>query len=303
MYVGNSFTLLGLVSASAAVAGGTFRMLSGMSGRVEHHFAESNGVKTHYVSLGKGPLVVLIHGIPEFWYSWREQMEPLAAAGFRVVAIDQRGFNRSGRPSEKEGYASRHIAEDVAAVIRQEGYKQAHIVGHDTGALVAWLFATFYPEMTDKLTILSVPHPNAFAEELATNPAQHKASGYARKMQRGDLDVRALFRVGPLGVLRDPAGWLLHTAADVRTDHRAVSSFYQVNYPRKPYTINKTMPKVQAPALVIHGRQDRFLLASGHAHNSKWTETEPKTVMLDAGHFVQHDKADEVNRALLEFLT
>ncbi|MEM6430684.1 MAG: alpha/beta hydrolase [Deinococcota bacterium] len=303
MYAGNSITLLGLVSASAAVAGGTFHMLSGMSRRVEHHVAENDGLKTHYVSLGRGPLVVLIHGIPEFWYSWRKQIEPLAAAGFRVVAIDQRGFNRSDKPSETEGYASQHIVKDVAAVIRQEGYERAHIVGHDSGALAAWLFATIHPEMTDKLTILSVPHPNAFAEELATNPAQHKASEYARKMQRGDLDIRMLFRVGLLGVLRHPAGWLLYTAADIRTDHRAVSSFYEVNYPREPYTVNETMPKVRAPTLVIHGRKDRFLLASGHAHNSKWTEIEPETVMLDAGHFVQQEKAEEVNRVLLEFLT
>ena len=83
--------------------------------------------------------------------------------------------------------------------------------------------------MIDKLTILSVPHPNAFAQELATNPAQHEASEYARKMQRGDLDIRALFRVGPLGVLRDPPGWPLYTALPtLRTDHRAVASFYEV---------------------------------------------------------------------------
>ncbi len=297
------FTFLGLTLASVAVASGAVRIFGGISGRIEHNFAEHNDVKTHYVSLGRGPLVVLVHGIPEFWYSWRQQIEPLAAAGFRVVAVDQRGFNRSDKPEEREAYATQHVVEDVAAVIRQEGYERGHIVGHDSGALVAWLFATLHPEMTDKLTILSVPHPNAFAEELTANPAQHEASEYARKMQRGDADIRALFRVGPLGVLRDPPGWLLYTVADARTDHRAVSSFYEVNYPREPYEVNPALPKVQAPTLVIHGAQDQFLLASGHARNHEWTETEPKTVMLDAGHFVHQEKPEEVNRVILEFLT
>ena len=297
------FTYAGLALASAAVAAGALRVLNGVTSRVEHNFAENSGVRTHYVSLGRGPLVVLIHGIPEFWYSWRQQIEPLAAAGFRVVAIDQRGFNRSDKPVDRESYATQNVVEDVEAVIRQEGYAHAHIVGHDSGALVAWLFATFHPEMTDKLTILSVPHPNAFAQELATNPAQHEASEYARKMQRGDLDIRALFRVGPLGVLRDPPGWPLYVSADARTDHRAVSSFYEVNYPREPYEVNYALPKVQAPTLVIHGAKDPFLLASGHARNGEWTASEPETVMLDAGHFVHQERAEEVNIVMLEFLT
>ena len=298
-----AFAYLGLAATSVALALGATRLLGGVASCVEHNFAERNGVKTHYVSIGRGPLVVLIHGIPEFWYSWRQQIEPLAAAGFRVVATDQRGFNRSDKPLEKEDYATQHVVEDVAAVIRQEGYERAHIVGHDSGALVAWLFASLHPEMTDKLTVLSVPHPNAFAQELAENPAQHEASEYARKMQRGDADIRALFRVGPLGVLRDPPGWMLYSAADVCTDHRAVSSFYEVNYPREPYKVNALLPKVQAPTLVIHGHKDAFLLASGHERNAKWTGSQPETVMLDAGHFVHQEKPEEVNRVMLEFLT
>jgi pimeloyl-ACP methyl ester carboxylesterase len=82
-----------------------------------------------------------------------------------------------------------------------------------------------------------------------------------------------------------------------------VASFYQVNYPREPYTVDETMPKVRAPTLVIYGKNDRFLRASGHAHNSKWTEQEPENVMLDAGHFVQHEKSAEVNSAIIGFLT
>lgn len=291
----------GLALASVALAGGAVRLLGGIAGRVEHRFAERDGVRTHYVALGRGPLVVLVHGIPEFWYSWRHQLGPLARAGFRVVAIDQRGFNRSDQPATREGYTTREVVEDVAAVVLQEGYERAHIVGHDSGALVAWLFATLHPERTHTLTVLSVPHPNAFVQELAENPAQHEASAYARAMQRPD--ARPAFRVGPIGVLRDPPGWPLYLAADARTDHRAVTAFYQVNYPRPPYTINEALPKVQAPTLVIHGRNDRFLLASGHVRSGAWIETEPQTVMLDAGHFVHQEQPEAVNRALIRWLS
>ncbi len=296
-----SFGYLGLALAATAVASGALRLFGGVAGRVKHHFAESEGVKTHYVSLGKGPLVVLIHGIPEFWYSWRQQLVPLAEAGFRVVAVDQRGFNRSGKPTKRDAYLTRQVVEDVAAVVRHEGYDRAHIVGHDSGALVAWLFATLHPEMTDKLTILSVPHPNAFAQELASNPAQHGASAYARRMQQED--AHAAFRVGPIGVLRDPPGWPLYLVADARTDHRAVTAFYRLNYPRQPYLVDETLSKVQSLTLVIHGRNDRFLLVSGHLRNGLWTETEPRTVMLDAGHFVHQEKPREVNRVLISWLS
>lgn len=301
MRLGRVLGSLGLALTSAALAGGASRLFGGIAGRVEHGFAEHDGVKTHYVGLGKGPLVILVHGIPEFWYSWRQQIRPLAEAGFRVVAVDQRGFNRSDKPTEREAYATRHVIEDVAAVIRQEGYEQAHIVGHDSGALTAWLFAALHPEMTAKLVVLSVPHPNAFAQELAANPDQHEASAYARAMQRPD--ARAAFRVGPIGVLRDPLGWPLYVAADARTDHRAVTSFYQQNYPRPPYTVDEALPQVQAPTLVIHGHNDRFLLASGHARNAAWTQTEPRTVMLGAGHFVHQEKPAAVNRALIRWLS
>ena len=292
---------LGLAFMAAALGSGAARLLGGVAGRVKHDFAEHNGVKTHYISLGQGPLVVLIHGIPEFWYSWRQQLVPLAEAGFRVVAVDQRGFNRSDKPAKRAAYLTRQLVEDVAEVVRHEGYTKAHIVGHDSGALVAWLFATLHPEMTDKLTILSVPHPNAFIQELRENRAQHEASAYARAMQQED--AHAAFRVGPIGILRDLPGWPLYLAADARTDHRAVTAFYRLNYPRQPYLVNETLPKVQALTLVIHGRNDRFLPASGHLRNRLWTETEPRTVMLDAGHFVHQEKPKEVNRLLISWLS
>ena len=290
------WSVLGLVGLTLA---GALPTLAGVASRVEHGFAENDKLRIHYVARGEGPLVVLIHGIPEFWYSWKAQIEPLSQ-NYRVVAIDQRGFNRSDAPPSREGYAVEHLVEDVAAVIRQEGYDQATIVGHDAGAFVAWHFAASHPEMTERLIALSVPHPNAFAEELANNPAQHAAGDYARQMQQPD--ATAAFRVGPIGVLRDPLGWPLHLVADLRTNHDAIVAFYQVNYPREPYTVDPTLGEINVPTLVIHGETDQFLLASGHARNEAWLGQAPETIMFDAGHFVHQEAADAVNAALLEWL-
>lgn len=264
---------------------------------IREGFVENESVKTHYITLGEGPLVVLIHGIPEFWYSWRYQIDALSAK-YQVVAIDQRGFNRSSKPASLDGYRVQHLVEDVATVIRYFGQKQAVIVGHDAGAWVAWHFAAAHPEITDRLIVLSVPHPNAFREELSQNPAQHQASGYARKMQAPD--ARPLFRVGPIGVLRDFKAAPLYLDAERGSDPQAILGFYQLNYPRAPYAMDESLKPIEAPTLVIHGKKDAYLLASGHARNARWLKHEPQTVMLDADHFVHQEKPDEVNQIILD---
>ncbi|MFN8434403.1 MAG: alpha/beta hydrolase [Anaerolineales bacterium] len=267
--------------------------------RVQDEYFENDGIRQHYVTLGEGPLVVLIHGIPEFWYSWRHQIEALSKQ-YQVVAIDQRGFNESGKPASTDGYRVERLVEDVAALIKHLGRKQAAIVGHDAGAWLAWHFAALHPELTERLVILSVPHPNAMREELAEHGEQHRASGYARAMQKEG--AKPMFRTWQISLLLDRAALPLYLYADRRTDANAITSFYQLNYPKEPYTLDGTLPLIEAPTLVIHGKRDRFLLASGHEHNTRWLKHEPKTVMLDADHFVHQEKPAEVNQIILDWL-
>ena len=267
--------------------------------RVNDGFFENDGIKLHYVTLGKGPLVVLIHGLPEFWYSWRHQIEALSTK-YQVVAIDQRGFNESDKPTTKEGYRVERLVEDVAALIKHFGRDQAVIVGHDAGAWTAWHFAAMHPELTSSLVILSVPHPNAMREELSKHGAQHAASEYARKMQAEG--ARPMFRPWQIGLLMDMPALPLYWSADKGTDPDAITSFYQLNYPREPYAMDENLPIIEAPTLVIHGKRDRFLLASGHDHNAHWLKHTPTTVMLDADHFVHQEKPAEVNKIILDWL-
>src|SRR5919202_6066254 len=126
------------------------------------------GVQLHYVEAGAGPLVVLLHGFPEFWFSWRRQLPALAAAGFRAVAPDLRGYNLSSKPRGLEAYRVGRLARDVARIIEQLGQQRAAVVGHDWGGGVAWAFAMRYPTLVERLVILNMPHPVRMLEGLRT---------------------------------------------------------------------------------------------------------------------------------------
>ncbi len=142
-----------------------------------HDDAVVNGVRLHYVESGNGPLVLLLHGFPEFWYSWREQIPALAAAGYHVVAPDMRGYNASEKPHGVDAYRTDELVADVTGLIDHFGEENAHVVGHDWGGAVAWQVGIERPERVDKLAVLNAPHPVRFREVLRT-PSQLKRSWY-----------------------------------------------------------------------------------------------------------------------------
>src|SRR5262245_61497940 len=146
-------------------------------------FLDSGGVKLHYVTAGEGPLVVLLHGFPDYHYTWRDQM-PALAKHFQVVALDLRGYNTSDKPEGVENYKMEKLVGDVAATLDHFKQKKAIVVGHDWGGTIAWSFAMAHPERVDRLIILNLPHPAGLARELANNPEQRKNSGYARDFQK-----------------------------------------------------------------------------------------------------------------------
>ncbi len=166
-----------------AILAVTTAFAADIESRVTHGYADSNGVKIHYASLGKGPLMVMIHGFPDFWYTWRDQMEELSTQ-YQTVAIDLRGYNLSDKPKGVENYDMKLLAGDVAAVIRRLGRDKAILVGHDWGGAIAWTFAAYMPQMTEKLIICNLPHPRGLRRELASNPQQQKNSQYARNFQQ-----------------------------------------------------------------------------------------------------------------------
>ena len=270
--------------------------------RVRHAHADSNGVKIHYVTLGKGPLVVMIHGFPDYWYTWRHQMAALADS-FQVVAIDMRGYNRSDKPKGVEQYDVKLLVGDVAAVIKHVGAKQATIVGHDWGGMVAWQFAMALPRQCSRLVILNLPHPRGLSRELANNPQQQKNSAYARAFQLPGAH-KALSAEGLSGWVKNKTARAKYVEAFKRSDFEAMLNYYKKNYPRMPYK-EDTSPvvRVQAPVLMFHGLNDRALLPAALNGTWKWVEKDLTLVTVPgAGHFVQQDASELVSRTMKMWL-
>ena len=305
----SAFGFLGLIGL--ALAGQSSSPADGdVFDRVKHGYATSEGgVKIHYASLGEGPLVVMIHGFPDFWYSWRHQMAALADR-YQVVAIDQRGYNLSDKPKGVDSYDMRLLVADVAAVVKSVGRDTATVVGHDWGGIVAWNVAMSLPQMTENLIILNLPHPNGLARELRNNPDQIKNSEYARNFQTKSSSDPTVFFGRPMtaenlsGWVRDAAARQRYVEAFRKSDFEAMLNYYKRNYPRgagadAPAPPPTPLPKVRAPVLMFHGLNDTALNAEGLSGTWNWLEKDLTLVTVPgAGHFVQQDAADLVTSTM-----
>ncbi|HEY8572173.1 alpha/beta hydrolase [Phenylobacterium sp.] len=291
------FTLTGALALALLVAG--------PAAAQQDKYATNNGVKIHYVVQGKGPLVVMIHGFPDYWGSWKPLMAELSKAGYRTAALDTRGYNLSDKPKGEAAYAMPHLIGDVAAVIAAEGEKNAVVVGHDWGAAIAWQTTFARPDLVNKLVILSVPHPTGMARELATNPDQQKNSAYARNFQKEGSE-KSLTAEGLAGWVKDPKEKAGYVEAFKRSDFAAMMNYYRANYPRgvgEGAAPPPAPPKVNVPVLVIHGMKDTALNAAGHSGTWNQVTRDTTIVMIpDAAHFVQHDAEKLVNRTIRDWL-
>ena len=288
--------LVGLCLAAVTLQASDFES------RVKQGFADSNGVKIHYATIGSGPLIVMIHGFPDFWYTWRRQMEGLADK-YQCVAIDQRGYNLSDKPEGVENYDVRLLVGDVIAVIKHLGKDKAIIVGHDWGGLVAWQLALNAPQYVDRLIILNLPHPRGIGRELAHNPKQQAASQYARNFQKEGSEN--LIKPEQLAFwVTDPEAKPKYIEAFKRSDIKAMLSYYKRNYPREPYQEDPSpVVKMQMPVLMFHGLKDPALLSDALNNTWDWMGKDLTLVTIpEAGHFVQQDAADLVTRTMRAWL-
>jgi epoxide hydrolase 4 len=278
----------------------------------EELFFENDGIRLHAVAAGpeRGPVVVLLHGFPEFWYGWRKQIGPLAAAGFRVVALDQRGYNLSSKPVAVSDYAAPLLTRDVVCVADQLGCERFHLAGHDWGAAVAWALALQYPERLHKLAILNVPHPVVMMLTLRTNPRQWLRSWYMLFFQLPWLPETALsafhfyetaqllsrtsrpgaFTVEDLEVYR--AAWSQPGALS------ATINWYRALARHRPKIDD---PQVHTPTRILWGQQDGFLLPAMAKDSLRYCDSAELTFFPDATHWVQHEEPERVNQLLIEF--
>ena len=272
---------------------------------VEHKFADNEGVSIHYAKAGSGPLAVFIHGFPDYWYSWRHQMEGLAV-DFTVAALDTRGYNQSDQPTGVENYDMSVLIADVAAVIKNEGRDSAVIIGHDWGGGIAWSFAATHPELTSHLIIMNLPHLKNLAKELAKFEDQHRNSAYARNFQNEDshLAIRAENLASALSQ-GEPVLHAKYLAAFENSSADAMMNYYRANFPRPPYDsgVFVEIGRIQMPVLQFHGLNDTALLPA--SLNNTWEELDQDWTLVTipgAGHWPHHDKPDMVTNMMKAWL-
>jgi pimeloyl-ACP methyl ester carboxylesterase len=275
------------------------------------------GIRLHYVEAGEGPLVVLLHGFPEFWYSWRHQIGPLAQAGYHVVAPDMRGYNLSDRPQPWRAYDMGLLAGDIAGLIRsfdtQTGASEhsAFVVGHDWGAVVAYTVAMRHPEVVRRLAILNVPHPARMVEGLRS-PRQLRKSWYMFFFQIPRLPERLIAREDFSFAKRS----LRADSKEAFTDEdleryveawsqpgalTGMINYYRAALRRSPGKALAQMKPIQAQTLVIWGMRDRHIGSELAEPAPEWAPNVRVERIPEATHWVQHDAPERVNELLLGF--
>jgi epoxide hydrolase 4 len=277
-------------------------------------FADVNGVRLHYVEQGQGPLILFLHGFPEFWYSWKDLL-PEFGKDHQAVALDMRGYNLSSRPEAVDAYRIPVLLEDVRALAEKLGAKKFVLVGHDWGGVIAWAFAAAHPEMIEKLVIINAPHPAVFARELANNPAQQKASAYfnlftspAAEATLGQNDHAALqqFVLGTWANDSDRQKYLEFW----RSGLTGGLNYYRAARLKSPVGgekadtsgLHAAPDTIEVPTLVIWGEKDVALLLGNLDGLGEYVRNLRIERVPEAGHWIVHEQPAKVIHAIRQFL-
>jgi epoxide hydrolase 4 len=282
---------------------------------VQHEFIRTADVRLHYVAAGRGQTVLLLHGFPDFWYGWRNQIPALAAGGFRAVAPDLRGYNESDRPRGVSSYSLTALVQDVSHLISNVAPEGVILAGHDWGGVIAWRLAAQRPDLVKRLIILNAPHHAAFRRELTRNPRQLLRSWYVLANQLPRLpelllsafDYAVLRRVLRRGASGTPlmSELELHRYIAVFSTEYALTA--ALNYyraaARDMLRGDSVRPEVTVPTLVLWGEQDPYLDRRLLDDLVKWVPQLHLESLPHAGHFLHWEDAATVNELLLAFLS
>jgi pimeloyl-ACP methyl ester carboxylesterase len=289
---------------------------------IEHAFAQVNGVNLHYAHGGKGPLIIFLHGFPEYWDMWKEQLEEFGK-DYTAVAPDMRGYNLSSKPQEVSQYKQRYLMEDIRLLAEHLGFKRFILAAHDWGGAVAWTFAMFYPQLLEKLIIVNAPHPVVFERELRNNPEQRKASAYMLLFRSKEAEKRlsdnsysyllkmAFGEIIKNGVLTDDdvkgyirawsqpgaltGGLNYYRAANVEALENHQDAL------KKP-TLGDSLPKITVPTLVIWGEKDTALLTGCIEGLENYITNCTIKRIPDASHWIVREKPRLVSLLIRDFI-
>ncbi len=289
---------------------------------LKHEYVNANGIRMHCVTMGDGdgPLIVFLHGFPEFWYSWRHQI-PFFAQNFKVVAPDMRGYGDTDKPKEIKEYKIGKLSRDIIELIHSFGKESAIIVGHDWGGIIGWSIAMIAPNVVEKLIVMNAPHPLVFKKNAFRSLAQMKKSWYMfffllqkvpeKVLSSNDFKILRHFfessikrkdRFTQVDIEEYVSAWRKYGSTGLTGGinyYRAnlVSEFWKNHGESTPY------PKIMNPTLMIWGENDSFLGIEMTENTQKSVEA-PFLLKLipGCGHWVQQEAPDEVNQIMYEFL-
>ena len=287
---------------------------------MDHAYAEVNGIRLHYVTEGRGPLVLFAHGFPEFWYAWRSQLREFGR-DHQAVALDMRGYNLSAKPADLAQYRVPHLVEDLRGLAAHLGHERFVLVGHDWGGVVAWAVAIAHPERLQRLVIINAPHPAIFDREIRENPAQQTASRYMLTFRSAEAE--AILAANDCARLVEILGRDLgdrFTAADRAAYLEAWSqpgaltgglNYYRAagvgppagdGAPARSFGGDVARMTVRVPTLVIWGEQDRALLTGNLDGLERFVPDLTIERIPDGSHWVVHQHPERVNRLIRDFL-
>ena len=292
--------------------------------KFQSQFADVNGIRLHYVSTGQGNLILFVHGFPEFWAEWENQLAEFGN-DHQAVALDMRGYNLSAKPEDIEAYHAKYLIEDLRALAEHLGYKKFILVAHDWGGAVAWSAAMRYPECVEKLIIINSPHPAVFARELLNNPDQQAASQYmllfrspkAERILSENNYARLMDMVTQFGSNWDMAAEVRQKYIEAWSQPGALTgglNYYRASplYPpvspedvakiKSILNLPREMFAVKVPTLVIWGEQDRALLTGNLDGLEDYVEDLTVKRIPDGSHWVSHEQPERVNALIREFL-
>jgi len=289
---------------------------------IKHEYADVNGVRLHYATAGKGKLIMFVHGFPEFWYEWKNQLAEFGQ-DYQAVAPDMRGYNLSSKPAGVDQYQVKFMVEDLRALAEKLGHKKFILVAHDWGGAIAWAFAIAHPDYLEKLVIINAPHPGVFQRELRDNPAQQKASSYML-MFRGEQAEKTLSANNYGLLVQIVLGEGLKNGVFTEEDKKAyIEAWSQpgaltggLNYYRAArvgppaegdtnaanFAAGLPSLDVKVPTLVIWGEKDTALLTGNLDGLDKYVPNLTIKRIPDGTHWVIHEKPALVDGYIREFI-
>jgi epoxide hydrolase 4 len=274
--------------------------------RVEHHNADNNGTRLHYVTLGEGEPVVFVHGFPDFWYSWRHQMKALAPH-FKVIAIDMRAYNLSDQPEGVQNYKMEHLLDDIRVVIKHAGHEKVTLVGHDWGGAISWHFTMRHQQQVERLIIMNLTHPKGYASVVSNPTPEQKANvQYARDFASSTPNgepVPERVLTGYEGSANPLVGQRYREAFS-RSYWDGMMNYYRANYAEMIADVDPdSLPDITCPVLQFHGLKDDAVDKDGLKDTWNWVAQDYSLVTTpQAGHFIHWEAKDLVSQTMKSWL-